>query len=444
MTNVFWLSPLSAGDLVRLKDAIDGPIMEMESAYVDNKQDVNTLPSHIWCRWNTESEEFRQVFSIKDLEIVLRRKRFISSPMVLHEITASGASETSEDYRRHYSAKFGSNGFLTSHAAEFIFDDIDKYIDHLGIRPAAKGRYDSVKNVIQGYFSGKIEVSQKELLWAQVDLLQIRAIVETSRHETKLPDSLRRALYEDPLIPSADKPSPGRNLLFEHFIAAKFKGAGCTVHQEEPDWRCYFSPICFTVAVKRASLAQLEKRIREARDQILRHPEMGIIVIDITKNDATNMGEVFEGSAEEYRNHVHKWIGEHAALPLLRNQLQWKLFREKIPAVIFFHMGVGFVQGVPLVLPHFSLIRIGTPPTKWGRYNGLIIDELIESFHLSHPENGVIRVRDRRETWEFIAPNKARYYDTNSWDFAPTYLSFWQVSIAHRIIATGNRSLQPS
>jgi hypothetical protein len=228
---------------------------------------------------------------------------------------------------------------------------------------------------------------------AHVDFMQLRAIVYSSHGLTEMPKSFIRAITEDSFVPQegSNKATQGRNFLFEHFIAAKFRGAGCVAVPDEPDWKCEYYPIKFNIAAKRSALKRLEDNIKSARRQILMQDQVGIIALDVTKNNLSPENE-FQGSIDEYRKHLHKWLDEKVMAPIRRNYKSWGVKRSQIPAIIISHFGVGYdpYKLQWYTVPHFTLFRVDSdePFTRIEMLHRPYLEQLFKALHRSAPENG--------------------------------------------------------
>jgi len=131
--------------------------------------------------------------------------------------------------------------------------------------------------------------------------------------------SMVRKVVKDSVLPQADRTqSRGRDAQFELYVTAVCQSAGLTpVRMEEPDVTCTFDATRYGIAAKRIkSVAALEKRVREASNQIVKAGLPGIMVLDtcVALNKENRRIEVPIPEAEFgelYRRAVNRFVHEH-------------------------------------------------------------------------------------------------------------------------------------
>ncbi|AOJ62949.1 hypothetical protein WJ32_11045 [Burkholderia ubonensis] len=118
------------------------------------------------------------------------------------------------------------------------------------------------------------------------------------------------AVTKDSLIPNPGK-SPGRDALFELFVAATLHAAGLapSIIPEGPqptvDMRAALDNFLFAVEVKRVTIGQVEKAIRKACRQIKSGNLPGIIALDLTYELALRYQA---GAAIEYDTGLERFL----------------------------------------------------------------------------------------------------------------------------------------
>lgn len=92
------------------------------------------------------------------------------------------------------------------------------------------------------------------------------------------------ALNNDAIAPTQfPKFGPGRDAQFELYVAGRLGTIGVKYLKLEPDIICQIEAHEFSVAAKRVqSIKQIQKRVREARDQIETSQKKGIIVLELS------------------------------------------------------------------------------------------------------------------------------------------------------------------
>lgn len=273
------------------------------------------------------------------------------------------------------------------------FDRIDSFLARREIIVTNNSRYQQLKSILRRPIPNLISnIDFYKFYMANRDLSLLLAIVNTSPgNEGNLPN-LKRAILEDQLAPDAtNTKSPGRDFLFEHFARAFFVAAGCQVEAGEPDWLCCYHSLKFGVAVKRSSLASLEKNIKKARDQIHLSKKRGIILLDVSHNDSSTARQFFDGNAEEYFGHVHAWMRDNVLNFIDKNFKRWKITGEEIPAIITFHFGT-FIDGDKLTTAHhFNEYRVefSREMTAKELYQNYLLDRLMDTLHTTLPASGI-------------------------------------------------------
>jgi hypothetical protein len=130
---------------------------------------------------------------------------------------------------------------------------------------------------------------------------------------------LIRTALKDSLLPQDDRTrSKGRDAQFELFVAAVCQSSGMLpVVREEPDVTCVVQRIKFGIAAKRVkSVASLEKRVRDAADQVRRTRLPGIIALDTCvalnrENQRITVPIPEEEFWRRYKQGVYHFIGEY-------------------------------------------------------------------------------------------------------------------------------------
>jgi hypothetical protein len=402
------------GDLVRVIGDPNGPVMKVLAFELGEDHIFEGVRNGIYCTWSENGVSQFEVFRPGTLEI-LHRLGVREGPLeVTQVITDNGYPKNDPRYRVNYQTEFkGSSVYLDS--SDPIFVDIDDFLKRMKIVPNKNGRYFSIKRTIAEQFLDN-EIDQYKIVLANTDLMQLRAITYTSTGLTEMPPSFIRAINEDSFIPlDPKKATHGRNFLFEHFIAAKLRGAGCMVTAEEPDWQCEYYPLRFNVAVKRSGVKRLEANIKSARDQILARKEIGLIALDVTKDNLSQDKE-FRGSRTEYIKQLHAWLDDNVMDVIRRNLESWKIDGSKIPAILVFHFGVCFDPALDTwySVPHFTLFDVGFPQPM--NFEEILmrphLERLFKSIHGSHPENGIILNRTSyRYIFDYLTDWTIRIHD---------------------------------
>jgi hypothetical protein len=197
---------------------------------------------------------------------------------------------------------------------------------------------------------------------------------------------LVKKLVDDKVLPHHDRTqSVGRNAAFELFV-----GAICTSAQlfpvawEEPDITCVSTGTKYGFAVKRVkSVKQLEKRVKDAVDQIERSGLPGIVVLDTClafNPDNTRIAEPLPDSVFASRYH--------------RGMIEiWATFEPKVQRLI----SRGNVLGI---LVHDYQVRFQTD-RQWG-LAGITMDVCAKCRSSSDQR----RFNELRTLYTFAMPNQ--------------------------------------
>lgn len=246
------------------------------------------------------------------------------------------------DYRSHHSIETPLEWFDEKYF-QSLFDSIDEYLIRWDIDIHQNCRYQQIKAELTLDIKNWGNINFQRFYMAMRDLSLLSAIIQTTTTEGKLPQSLRRALSEDALVPQVPNDrSPGRDHLFELFVGSFFRAAGCDVVTAEPDWQCRYHSFQFGAAAKRCSLNSIENHVKKARDQIANTGKRGMIMLDVSHNDPFNFRKIFVGTREDYRRHVHTWMAERLVKPLQRKARSWRVQGENIPGIFSFYFGIHF------------------------------------------------------------------------------------------------------
>lgn len=284
------------------------------------------------------------------------------------------------------------------------FQQIDALLERLGIREKNNSRYSQIKNVIRGRSQNRQTDDDdfKEMM-AITDLGILQGIVNTFGDSTVVPPNFERALFEDSLVAGEGcQHNPGRDFLFEHYVAAQFKGAGCTVVAGEPDWIANYHGYSFGIAAKRFRIKSLEKNIKKARDQIKTSGLPGLIAIDVSRDSPLNKGIEFKGTREEYISCIHDWIYKEIVPILDKNLRRWKIFGEEVHYIVIHHFGNFFEEHTDILttVHHFTVYDIkfsreATIEELWYQY---VLEKMIQSLHTSAPHANVIHTAPPQST----------------------------------------------
>ncbi len=151
------------------------------------------------------------------------------------------------------------------------------------ISPHPACRFAKYRKIFQARNYGTMSAAPtQEQLYATAELFQMDWIVSCFAQDDALWPAIERAFFRDPAVPShTNVHSPGRDLQFELYVAARLTMAGLSPVFAEPDIRADLVGWPFGVAVKRVkSRPALIAAIRQARDQISRHELDGIVALD--------------------------------------------------------------------------------------------------------------------------------------------------------------------
>jgi hypothetical protein len=271
---------------------------------------------------------------------------------------------------------------------------IDEFLSNRKEGSNGSSRYDKIKKIFSEYDSKDlIQDSINRINLAFIDVLQIMAVINTHSEIRTLPKKFKAALFNDEFISKSGK-SPGRDSLFEYYVGARFKAAGCKTADEEPDLMCTFQGIKFGVAVKRFNLEKMESHLRKARDQIRNTGKPGIIAVDITANDIFNSKVPFIGSRDEYTKYVHKWMDEKFTSMLKRKVRQIGLNTENTPSILGFHLGSAFDHNASQFyhMSHFTSFNTmeKPPPTIESILLTQKIFLAIENLRRTLPESNIL------------------------------------------------------
>jgi hypothetical protein len=157
----------------------------------------------------------------------------------------------------------------------------------VGIRINPSSRFVHYRDLLQHAADGRA-VNSAERSQAHLDCSQLMQIV--ARLANQQPAGILpklQLMMSDPFVPdTSDTTSAGRDAQFELFLASQFAAGGLSVSFDEPDLVLKGRDLLLGVAAKRIkSLAQLDRRLREGRDQLLARRgsvSHGYVAIDVT------------------------------------------------------------------------------------------------------------------------------------------------------------------
>ena len=125
----------------------------------------------------------------------------------------------------------------------------------------------------------------RAILHATLDVTQFHVIVTVFSADSQLWPTIVKFLSKEPQIPVQQAQGSWRDHQSEFFIGALLRYNGLAIIQAEPDWVAKINDRSVAIAAKRitsSSPRQLEKRVREARNQIDKQGLPGLILLDVS------------------------------------------------------------------------------------------------------------------------------------------------------------------
>lgn len=114
------------------------------------------------------------------------------------------------------------------------------------------------------------------------EIRELYIILEDDEFVNLIPTYKLRALLDGTMISSRDRDTLGRDIQYELLIGRLFHKSGLQVQLREPDTRCKYGRVEFSIAAKRLrSRRQLRKRVRDASKQIEGQGLLGIIALSL-------------------------------------------------------------------------------------------------------------------------------------------------------------------
>jgi hypothetical protein len=182
-----------------------------------------------------------------------------------------------------------------------MLDQLEEALRTRNIAPPASCRYSRYLSVLRARSGRVVSTSPTlEQLYATGELFQMTWIVSCFFDDDNVWPMIERAFFQDVAVPAdVSTHSPGRDLQFELYVAARLQMAGMPPSFAEPDIRSRLSGWPFVVAAKRAkSRNGLLRQIRGARGQIEKAASDGIIAIDYSFVAAAEYLTHFQGDLE--------------------------------------------------------------------------------------------------------------------------------------------------
>jgi hypothetical protein len=153
-------------------------------------------------------------------------------------------------------------------------------------------------------------------------------------------NKLRAALTQDPLEPRSAQ-SPGRDTLFELFLAARLRRAGLnpmlvpsSSDGPSPDMNASLNGTWFPIEAKRLTTTRPEQTIKRAADQLTACTAPGMLAIDMSFRFWEINPFLIADSSKSPRDQVHGFTEPH--IERIRPQIERWVRRKPVMGVVFY------------------------------------------------------------------------------------------------------------